>query len=100
MKKMLVLAALAAFTASPALAQAVNSQITDAVTKAATDAATKAATDQVNKAMGTESGGGNKANTDKVKNGPNYGHSMDHRQDGEHRKDKKKEKDRKKKDRD
>jgi hypothetical protein len=84
MKTLIALAALAAFVVGPAVAQTATQSVTDAVTKAATDAATKAATDSVNKAVGVENSGGKKAKADKAKDGPNYGRSLDHRQDGEH----------------
>ncbi len=57
----------------------------DTLKDAATQAATQAATDGINKAVGTTANGGDtgKSKKSKQKDGPNWGKSEDHRQDGD-----------------
>lgn len=79
MKHVFAAAALAALVANPVFAQTA----TEAVTGAVTGAAVKAATDGINKAAGTKAGD-KEAKGKRDKDGPNYGKSEDHRQDGDH----------------
>ncbi|MGE5548114.1 MAG: hypothetical protein ACM33T_14505 [Solirubrobacterales bacterium] len=74
MRTTLLIAALAAITVAPALAQ--QSPLADAMTKAAVEAAG----DSVNQALG----GKGTTRAQKSKDGPNYGRSEDHRRDGGH----------------
>lgn len=82
MSRLFITAAVALGLASPAFAQTAA----DALKQAATQAATQAVTDGINKAAGADSSdkGGKKAKKEKDKDGPNWGKSEDHRQDGEH----------------
>ncbi len=77
--------ALALLLASPAGAQSAADAVTQAAKQAAADAATQAVNDTVNRAAGTEDAGKGKGNKGRMdKDGPNWGKSEGHRQDGEH----------------
>lgn len=81
MSRFSITLAVALGLSAPAFAQGAA----DAAKQAVTQAATQAVTDSIHKATGvddTKAGKDKKAKKDK--DGPNWGKSEDHRQDGEH----------------
>ena len=79
MSRFFITVAVALGLSAPAFAQGAA----DAAKQAVTQAATQAVTDSIHKATGVDEGKASKAKKDKDRDGPNWGKSEDHRQDGD-----------------